>query len=135
MTWGADHVRSLKCGGVDVYVDSYYTRGTGSTFIGGNFSLDSAIDYARRSLELLWGPNRHSVVVPPKVTAGGRIPQRTLMMWLHSDERPMEHPGDDGSHLFLIWFADDDPIDALQDAVRHLDGMGGWWPHAKGYVL
>lgn len=133
-------MRTLKAanGEIDVSLDSYYTYCTyGGCFTGGLPDPRGCVMNAQNVLKSLWGPDRHVLVVPPVFTGtkiDPRLGERCMMAWLFSKTPPASDPSDDGSHLFVVWFNDRDPIDPLATALAQVEKHGGWWQHARGFV-
>lgn len=121
--------------GVNVFLDSYYVHDTYSGCYEGAPSVDDSLKHAKLQLERIWGMHRPILVVQPTVKEGGReplLPNRCMMAWLNSYTSP---PNQDfcGSHLFVIWFDDEDAQSPLLMALKHVNDAGGWWANAKGW--
>jgi hypothetical protein len=141
--------------GTTVYLDSYYVGDTYAGVLEGCPPADWAIARAKNRLEELWGQGRPVLVVQPKrkpvVGSDGQqlktywfsnekqpaeaVPQRCHMAWLNSYTSPKDSPDDDGSHLFVIWFDDQDAQDPLLMALKHVEEAGGWWTNAQGWCI
>jgi|SRR5579863_10250223 len=140
--------------GVKVGLDSYYVHDTYSGVLMGVPSADMMIDAAKCTAEDIWGKGRPTLVVPPKRTPilkpdgtprvctwpgyTGKplesLPDRVMMAWL-SCFTPPEGTDFDGSHLFVIWFDDQDATDPVLMALKHVNEAGGWWKNAQGWSI
>ncbi len=130
--------------GVNIYLDSYYVHDTYSGVLEGAPAADEMVKAARHQLERMWGTGRPILVEQPQVqvihakTPNGptfeRLPQRCMMAWLNSYTAPEGSDGD-GSHLFVIWFDDDDARYPLTQALKVVNDNGGWWKNAAAWWM
>ena len=128
--------------GVNVFLDSYHIQDTYAGCLEGLPDVKSSLAHATRRLEHVWGMHRPVLVVQPVLQDGPptydggkklqRLPSRCMMAWLNSYSSP---PGEEwcGSHLFVIWFDEDDAQNPLLVALKHVNEAGGWWANAKGW--
>ena len=100
-----------------IKLDSFYIQDTASGLYQGTMTVDMAVATAKRRVKDIWGDNRPILVVRPEA-----IHVRMCMAWLCGPEKDKN---DDGTHLFVIWFQDDDPVDIINAALKHVEIAGG----------
>jgi hypothetical protein len=118
----------LTLDGVNVTLDAYCVRPT----FQGSPNVTDVIQCAKREANRVWGGFRPILVVEPALEDGKQAPTRCMMAWLVASEH--QDPDDDGTHLIVIWFDDDDPTDPLIMALKHVHEAGGWREHARGWA-
>jgi len=139
--------------GVIVFLDSYYVSDTYAGVLEGIPPVDWAIENAKHRLGKLWGEGRPVLVVQPQrkpvVGADGKqmqtywfstekkpaevVPGRCMMAWLNSFD--VQDSNDDGTHVFVIWWDDQDAESPLLMALKHVNDAGGWWANAQGWGI
>lgn len=111
----------------DLHVAS---AGSGWLMIPLNFDRHGAAkSEAIRQTEQMWGVDR-----PILYHDCGKYKRFAVHVWLSGVASPAEIDAD-GSHLIVIWLADEIPTDFLGDALKLIDSHGGWDKHSKGWWL
>jgi len=110
----------------DKILDSLHVSRTYGGSYAGRVESKVMIEAARKSVERLFGPDRPTLVLPPK-TQGDALPEWQYVAWF-SCYTPVENEDACGSHLFVVWW--DDVL--CLDPSSILDKVY-WKKHAKDF--
>lgn len=134
--------------GRQVRLDSYHRSETYGGIYEGLPRVAEMLDRARQSLERIWGTGRPILVLPPQLTPGRPIPEGSpSRRYYGSDHYPERLPpichlawlesseleDGQGSHLFVIFWTEDDQSGSLSSLLSEMLRDVDWEAHAKDF--